>query len=369
MTYAQRLALDINTPPGTQVTLTDCFVVSEAGDVNSNGFWFPDGTNEGKQSYRKPESYDGEIDYVRWRQVTDMGLGWVIAPFNSGYSYYSLEDVQFPWLVQNWILYPDGGGSLPFPILTNPVTQQLNAPSEADAGRFVQGGTQPGIYKDTHDPNGGKPKYLLLGGSNQLLYWDGSIWSILDGAGLVLYYNPSDTPLPPDTDWLNPDDSPADLILSVVTEGQIVAAVDFINSGDPTADGTLLNVGVNEIGVYNYGNAAGATCTLPSFYTWRIASASGLSAYTGGGIFPFPGSYDPEIGSPPPGPTATRNDVAPDANWEVFTPEPPVPTPTIPDFGLMNEWQCLFYWATKIGANPSGGENELQLLRMIAAKY
>ena len=39
------------------------------------------------------------------------------------------------------------------------------------------------------------------------------------------------------------------------------------------------------------------------------------------------------------------------------------------DTGYMNEWQCLMAWAIARGLTPNGGENELQLLRMIASTY
>jgi len=38
-------------------------------------------------------------------------------------------------------------------------------------------------------------------------------------------------------------------------------------------------------------------------------------------------------------------------------------------FGEMNERRCLFEWSRRVGGNPSGGENELQLLRQITLRY
>lgn len=42
----------------------------------------------------------------------------------------------------------------------------------------------------------------------------------------------------------------------------------------------------------------------------------------------------------------------------------------MPDYiNQMNSYQCLWLWATLVGAAPAGGDNELTLLRKIAERY
>jgi hypothetical protein len=232
-TNAQKLSLPTNTAVGTRVKVSDGFVVSGAGSSAANKFWFRDGVWNGRNAYlfAGGSSIVADGDAVRWS-----GTQWEMGTSATDVLYFSTDDVLEPWLVTTW---QTANGVNPLPVLTHPVVQQLAAPSSAQGGVFVSGGTQDGIYVSSGiDSNFGRTNFGLLGQSTvssatdpYAFGWNGdeAKWQILDAGQFVLYYSLSDVATPDlATDWKNAsDDSPASITVTSVTGGQVAAGMKF----------------------------------------------------------------------------------------------------------------------------------------------
>lgn len=231
LTNAQKLALDpVTTPIGKQVSVTDGFVVSGAGTTSFNDFYFASGTSGGRTRY-EPLSYGSTGNECLWNGASS----WILSSF-----YYS-DNVAEPWL-GTWT--KDSDGDPPVPTLTHPAIQQLTAPSTAQGGVFVSGGTQDGVYTKRGQWNS-KDYFVLLGvhdggdppDSAGSIGWilnslgdfgigpETPSWIFFDAGFSPLYYSLSNVATPDlATNWKNAsDDSPASITVASVTVGQLVS--------------------------------------------------------------------------------------------------------------------------------------------------
>lgn len=207
----------------------------------------------------------------------------------------------------------------------NSTTYRLLAPSMAQGGVFVSGGTQDGIYQIEGIDNG-KSYYPILGyvEDDPFIYWDTDgtpRWVILHPSGDgELYYSTSDT-LTPDlaTDWKNAsDDSPAGITVTSVTQGELDAGVTVAGAGSNSYNGTFLNA--THLGVVSTGYTNYEVNVFNALGTWLILNIEEDTGYsaTAPGTFPWEVSYTAETGDTP-APTVTRNDICAPNNWEVVS--------------------------------------------------
>lgn len=331
LTNAQKLSLDPATSVGTQVAVSDGFYVSDAGSDEMNGFWFPSGTG-----FNNTVAYQNAAggtcflneDPNQWSFYTSDG---------NFYTSAEGDTPDTPWLVTLWIL--GGHGANPLPTLTHPAIQRLAAPSTAQGGVFVAGGTQNGVYEVDGTVNG-KNKYQLLGGSagSQACYWfsGGSKWIILNGD--PLYYSLEDVATPDlVTVWLKAsDDTPAlGLTVTSVTQGELDAGLTVAGAGAADVSHTVEVDGYYSVrgGAYGrnfyvmIGHDVAPSGGLPSLFgvylfadpfPWAISDSEDNAGFLSSDlntIFPWGLSWNAND-SDPPAPTVTRNDVASEANWE-----------------------------------------------------
>lgn len=88
LTNAEKLAMPIDSPVGTQVRITDSFIMG--GDA-INGLWIPTGTSNGKPVYSSVTPSDSSLywDTIRW--VLDAGVEGGLIEAIAGAE-------EFPWL-------------------------------------------------------------------------------------------------------------------------------------------------------------------------------------------------------------------------------------------------------------------------------
>jgi hypothetical protein len=238
LTNAQKLSLPANTAVGTQVKVSDGFVVSgsDATSFVLTGFWFQTGTQSGKPTYGKV-GQDSAFSSAYY----ELGSNWWLDNENSvGAINAASGSEDYPWLA-DWSVSGDI-------VLTYPAVQQLTAPSSAQGGVFVSGGTQNGIYtkRGTH---ASKSYFNLIGfpdddGSNVFAYaflWTTDIniafgigpsspgFIIASADGSLLYYSLSAVATPDlASNWKNAsDDSPASITVTSASAGQIAAGMKF----------------------------------------------------------------------------------------------------------------------------------------------
>lgn len=189
---AQKLSLAANTAVGTQVSVTDGFVVSGFGDAR-DGFYFPYGAPDGDGSYTYLKSlpYLGNGSDFICGYKTISGSQWNFGTDNVNY----LDGAQaadaneaFPWQA-------DWSGSTPPLTLTHPALQQLTTTSTAQGGVFVVGGTQEGVYV-INGTQGGRTNFPLLGVTDARVSWSIDRWSVRDTEGAPIYYSLSDVATP-----------------------------------------------------------------------------------------------------------------------------------------------------------------------------
>lgn len=305
---AQKLSLPANTPVGTRVQVTDGFVVSGLGlvngDPNADGFYFESGTVNGKPRYVKPGANTGD-DYNTCYWSPDDDGYWVIGSDAWGRATTSSTN-NFPWEADF-----SGYGVT----LTHPAVQELTAPSTAQGGVFVSGGTQDGVYK-TFDSQ----TWALLGtdplvsdfGVNAILQNQGghafTIYGPLGQSDDPLYYSNSAVATPdlvPNTSgaggWKNAsDDSPASVTVTSVTQGELDAgfkrgSVTYVVNG-------------TDSGRNRYSDVLGIAANVlwgPDDHQWLDDNAVEINL--GNVAFPFQGT--PEV-------SITEDPVAAEENWD-----------------------------------------------------
>lgn len=283
MLNAQKLGLAANTPVETQVQVTDGFVVSGATIPGGNRFYFANGSFDSHTLYTQVGWTDGDDD---WKVYWDTDH-WVVGTANDA------SDVASPGGAEPWL------ATWSAPTLTHPAVQQLAAPSTAQGGVFVSGGTQDGIYSKRGTANG-RDYGNLLGTSDDntssSYTWDGvDRWRIFDVGGETLYYSLSDVATPDlATNWKNAsDDSPAGIAVTSVTQGEVVAGFSF--------NGVNFQVNGSNDGCNIYADILGVAESIQ-----RAGGAWSAGGAAEGSAFPWQN-----------GSTGVRNDVASEANWEV----------------------------------------------------
>lgn len=286
----QKLSLPANTPVGTQVSVTDGFVISGSIDASDgsdpNGLYVASGSSNGKTKYIQAVG----IHYVEWQ-----GSLWILFNPNTEVDAESSEHVAEPWLVASW----DNFGITP-PTLTHPAIQQLAAPSSAQGGIFVSGGTQDGVYALGPGGFGGsssKQIFTPLGDNDTHIYWDddASRWYFVFQGGDPVYYSLSDVASPDlATGWKNAsDDSPASITVTSLTVGQIAAGLKVGSTFYATT--TTTN------GRNGYHDVAGVAADYTFDGTkWSDGTTNG----SGNTAFPWDGG----IGE--------RDDICSETNWQ-----------------------------------------------------
>lgn len=197
----------------------------------------------------------------------------------------------------------------------NSTLYQLNAPSTAQGGVFVSGGTHDGIYA-INGEFGGKSVFDLLGGSpsNDAISWNFDRWSISEVInGGTPYYSLSDVTTPDlATNWKNySDDTLASITVTSITQGELDAGVTVAGAGSSTSNGDY---------VVNGNTGARNTYVRGDFTGWfgfgNISSFWGDGNYSGTNAPAFLWDSDWLIDNGVlPTPTVTRNDTAAPANW------------------------------------------------------
>ena len=206
----------------------------------------------------------------------------------------------------------------------NSTLYQLNAPSEAQGGVFVSGGTLDGIYIKREGLEQGKPWYTLLGASAESpadgdsISWNTGRWEVTDGGGMPVYYcGNGATPDLALGGWANAsDDSPASITVTSVTQGELDAGVTVSGAGTAGANGTKIVSG-NIFARNTYG--VGDNLVIFVGESWSVYELNDLYAYgQSPNLSPFPwlNPYLVEIGDAP-APTVTRNDICSAANWTI----------------------------------------------------
>lgn len=227
----QKLSLPANTAVGTQVAVTDGFVVSgdpspSAAGVVTDGFYSPTGNSfGGKAVYYRAPGLLGDFTNNFFVYASNH---WILTDTQDDQGDIGGEagvgNEANPWQA-------DWSGVTPPLTLTHPAIQQLAALSTAQGGVFVSGGTQDGVYSK-RGTNEGKDYFELLGVSDpdptvtRSIYWtaDPGKWFIVFD-GDPIYYSLSDVADPSlASDWRNAsDDSPASITVTSVTTGQLVS--------------------------------------------------------------------------------------------------------------------------------------------------
>ncbi len=207
------------------------------------------------------------------------------------------------------------------------VTYQLNAPSEAQGGVFVSGGTLDGIYSILAPPliaiGSTKTEYVLLGQDNfgdvfYSIVWGlgGPRWGIYNFEGNGIYYSLSDVATPDlASDWLNAsDDTPAGITLTSIPQGELDAGVTVAGAGSTEVNGIAVIEGNSE-----GRNSYKLSSWIIFAGSWNVMSDNGSLGLYNDGVnltaFPWEATYDSNEGGILPAPTVTRNDIAAPANW------------------------------------------------------
>ncbi len=317
LTNAEKLSLPANTPVGTQVQVTDGFVVSGVGAAN--GFYRANGQSNGKDFYQRVPitRQDGQTYTFEW----DGDTTWYFNDPDGGSVDTSTDDVAQPWQA-----------TFSTASTQHPGHQQLLTPSTAQGGVFLPVATElpnaVGIYPAQGIRNG-KEFYTLVGTQpfqDNDVRWEsdvaltitrpgdftsaGWVWEEIDG----YYYSLSDVATPDlATDWKNAsDDSPASITVTSVTQGELVAGLTVAGAGQTNDTNATFAATGDQLGRKFY-----TPVDHPGYdpVGWNGVWYLGDGAYTGGAAKAFPWEPTDYSGSPPPTPTATRNDVASEANW------------------------------------------------------
>lgn len=334
LTNAQKLSLPENTPVGKVVSVTNGFVVSGLGD-SRDGFYFDSGTIQDGNPFYVHAGYTGaDNDWYVKHTALDNGDGWTLGSASGSnsdtHSAIAPTFGSFPWEF-SWTDSTAGVITL-----THPAIQTLTAPSTAQGGVFVAGGTRDGVYPKSEASNAGKDYFVLLGvdddPTNGAITWWNNIndqfgigpssagFAIEDanGAGPI-YYSNSDVATPDlASNWKNAsDDSPASITVTSVSVGELNAGVTVAAAGSGAANG-VFPVNGNLAGRNQFsrlGAALDLNWDAPDGGIWQFGSSYYNS--TDNVAFPYQATFMEQDGSAP-APTVTRNDVASEANWSTL---------------------------------------------------
>jgi hypothetical protein len=303
LTNAQKLSLSPSTSVGTQVSVTDGFVVSGAG-ADVNYFWFKNGTNNSKPVYT---TVNGGV--LQWANLLDH-WEWYDTTI-SDVNYVSYDAVAFPWLVTTWSV---DVGPTPVPILTHPAIQTLTAPSTAQGGVFVSGGTQDGngiyVYTDVDFVGYSRIGQSDTSSSSHGIEQAGGRWKIygVDGAGGdSLYYSTSAVATPDlASNWKNAaDDTAASITVTSVTQGELDAGVTVVRTG-PDA-GIFQRYLASDLAFTHYKGVVVTANEMACDGTHWLLPSEDASADCP--AFPWQANWTARSA------TVTRNNVAAEANW------------------------------------------------------
>lgn len=304
VTNVEKLSLDPSTAVGTQVSVSDGFVVSGFGDAR-DGFYFPSPADSTIFIQRLPFLGDG-TDTRAYSDGT-----WHIGDDNNGYTDADSSGGANPWDTTYAGL-----------TLTHPAIQALQSPSSVQGGVFVAGGVVDGVYSARGLANS-KEYYDLVGtgsygdnvnGGNSEVNWQSDLhaigivgvfqpgWVISDDGGNPIYYSTSVVATPDlASNWKNAsDDSDASITVTSVAAGQIAAGIKT------DTDTFVVNGSLN--GRLSYSEVTAGVKTfswsLNHGVEWEDETATNVN---GGNVaFPFDGT--PEV-------TLTRDDVASEQSW------------------------------------------------------
>jgi hypothetical protein len=165
--------------------------VSGAGYSSVNGLYVERGDYAGKPYYTLYGVNDTtDVSVIRWTGGAEPK--WQIFDSGGDEPYFSEEDVDFPWLVQNWTVNTEGVGEAPAPtVALQEIEPETAVVSGAGSEEFN------GLYLQTSVQNG-RFKYLLE--TEEYTYnitWGGEGWELIYD-GQVFYYSESDVDFP----WL-----------------------------------------------------------------------------------------------------------------------------------------------------------------------
>ncbi len=298
-------------------------LVSGAGDSEVDGEYSPRGTYMDFAYYNKVGQPSDPLSHSIYNEEDT----WYM---NAGDGVlYSAGGTLHPWGGE-WIAI--GDGTSPAPTVTEiprtNVVYRLLAPSPAQGGVFVSGGTQDGIYEiyelgteatlrrlgEGLDGDAAGGNWFTRG----LDYGEGVRWTLaFDGS--PVYYSLSDVASPDlATDWKNAsDDSPAGITVTSVSVGELNAGVTVAGAGSASVNGPQINTGSTS-GRPLYTAPSRTTQCSGSEWTMNEDNEVAGTAYTAtaAGGFPWGLSWDVLDGSSP-APTVTRNDICAPSNWEV----------------------------------------------------
>lgn len=231
--------------------------------------------------------------------------------------------------------------------LTGP-HQRLIAPSIAQGGVFVSGGTEDGVWSKDPSPINGKASFTFLGqtvGGNYQFHWSTNlnsefgagpssagfgIYDVTNGG--LIYYSLSAVATPDlASDWLNAsDDSSASITVISVTRGELDAGITIAGAGTPEVNGIFFgpmrcsgpSMDPGDAAIFNGGNMNVVTRALHnSGEGWQIGNPA-LGGYASAQNIALPWQITdltPDDGEAP-APTISRNDVATEQNWETVSP-------------------------------------------------
>lgn len=327
ITNVQKLSLSPDSPVGTQVSVSDGFYVSGTDYPIASilGFFAPTGAtvNDRPEYANKERTY-----YSVFNSTWILSEGQASDPVGNGQDVFIGDNGTNPWDC----IWSGGalGSENSNPTLTHPAIQQFNAPSTAQGGVAVLGGTQDGVYIIGIGLSNGKAFYKLLGSGDSdpditlEVSWAGQ-WNIFNQSGTGLYYSLSDT-LTPDlaTNWKNAsDDSPASITVTSVSVADLVAGVWISNAGTSVVNGPYP--------VSGNGTGLNAYTTFPldtGASIFAVDTQWGLSDSNGdyykvdprAHAFPWQEHWSLNTDGTNPIPTFIRDNVAAESNWGAVSP-------------------------------------------------
>lgn len=308
MLNAEKLSLSPATAVGTQVSVTDAFVLHENGE---DYFYYTNGTEPSGGTAPAIEKYtptdtarvpaNGNLTW-RWNNANDSSDGGAWGDAQGNYA--GLGDASVTHFWDTPIEVIDHTYTI-----THPIVQVLVGPSTAQGGVFVSGGTQPGIYPIT-DSFFGNPRYAIGGDTstyNIRKNDDPISWQIRnDAADGVIYYSLSDVATPDlAVNWKNAsDDSPASITVTSVSAGDIAAGLQY---GGNTY---VVNGAQNGRNLYHDVLGVEQDIGWDGGGAWQRAVPPFDFENLNFGNVAFPWQGTPEV-------TITKSDVAVESNWTV----------------------------------------------------
>ena len=328
-TPSQSLTPILVNPAGISVVQSGSNAIV-SGTALLNGTYTPNGTQNGLPRFAASSSrslfFSGTAgEGGRWNLAYDPNLDsqYYSQAYNNEEEGYI--DPTVPWAPEV-VWEPQPGIALPDQGVSYSQAVFISGAGTAEAN---------GIYTE-RGTNLGRPAYTLLGiqGFDEFLAsiaWNGEGWAIHDTNGNSGYVSLEDVAFPwLVTSWTPFDDlAPAPTATSI-TQGELDAGVTVAGAGTSDANAIYTKRGVGPNGGEPIYNKVGeANSNFSSIFdsngggsSWVIADGSGNAYYDATTVRALPtGVYVVDAGSPP-SPTVTRNDIASEANWQVFNQTP-----------------------------------------------